>query len=128
MIGLNILMTFVQADTESAQVLLPSYFVPIFFVLLVAGLLGGLVAAVLGFGRARAHGGSGKWFAVAAVCLVIYHVQLIVMGVAALKANASIAFPLITSLNLFVFLAAVCIILGFFRMKPATIEPSSDPS
>ena len=117
-----------QADSESAQVILPKYFVPIFFTLMVAGLLGCLIGAVLGFGRSRGHDGGGRWFALAAVCLVIYHVQLLVMGFAALKANASIAFPLITALNLFIFLAAVCIILGFYKMKAAKTEtPVSDP-
>ena len=113
---------FIQSDAE-AQVLLPSYFVPIFFALMVAGLLGCLIAALLGFGRSRAHGGSGRWFALAAICLFIYHLQVLVMGFAALKANASIAFPLITALNLFVFLAAICIIIGFYKMKSAQPAP-----
>ena len=117
-----------QADTEYSQVILPKYFVPIFFILLVAGVLACLIAAVLGFGRSRAHGEGGRWFALAAVCLVIYHIQLLVMGFAAYKGNASIAFPLITALNLFIFLAAICIIFGFYKMKSAKPEtPVSDP-
>lgn len=95
---------------------------------MVAGLLGCLIAAVLGFGRARVFGGHARWFAFAAVCLILYHVQLLIMGFAALRANAAIAFPLITLLNLFIFLAAVCFILGFFKMKVATPEtPVSNP-
>lgn len=128
LIGLNFILMFAQTDTQSAQVILPSYFVPIFFAMMVAGLLGCLIAAVLGFGRSRVHGGHACWFAIAAVCLVLYHVQLLVMGFAALKANASIAFPLITLLNLFIFLAAVCIIMGFFKMRVAKPEtPASNP-
>jgi uncharacterized membrane protein YhaH (DUF805 family) len=122
------MLMLAQGDSDYAQVILPKYFVPIFFALMVAGLLGCLIAAVLGFRRARDHGGNGRWFALAAVCLVIYHVQLLVMGFAAMKANASIAFPLITLLNLFIFLAAVCIIFGFYKMRPAIPETKvADP-
>jgi hypothetical protein len=122
-------LVLAQADAQTSQVVLPSYFVPIFFVLMVGGVLACLVAAVLGFGRARAHGSHARWFALAAVCLLLYHLQLLAMGFAGLKGNAGLAFPLITTLNLFIVLGGLCLIIGFIKMKaasPAVVTTDSD--
>lgn len=119
-------LALAQADPQASQVILPSYFVPIFFILLVAGLLGCLIAAVLGFGRARAHGSHARWFALSAVCLLLYHIHFLATGFAGLKGNAGLAFPLVTTLNLFIVLAALCAIIGFIKMKnvsPAAVAP-----
>ncbi|MBV9958475.1 MAG: hypothetical protein JO360_08645 [Acidobacteria bacterium] len=118
-------LVLAQADPQAAQVTLPSYFVPIFFVLLIAGLLGCLVAAVLGFGRARAHGPHARWFALSAVCLLIYHLHFLATGFAGLKGDAGLAFPLVTTLNLFIVLAALCAIIGFIKMK--SVSPAIEP-
>src|SRR5438105_14678262 len=61
----------------------PSYFMPVFLGILVAGGVGWLIAAVLGFARARVFGSSTRWFSFAAVCLLIYHIQFVLLGVAA---------------------------------------------
>jgi hypothetical protein len=83
-------------------------------VLLAGGALGWLVAAVLGFTRAR--GPAARWFALAAVCLVIYHLQWIVLGLAMTGRGTDSVLSLGAFFNLFVLLAAVCAILGFTRL------------
>ena len=52
----------------------PAYFAAVFIGLLIIGGIGWLIAAVLGFARARAFGASTRWFSFAAVCLLIYHI------------------------------------------------------
>lgn len=107
-----------QADRQAAQVYdLPSYFLPIFSVLMLGGALSWLIAAVLGFGRARAFGPHVRWFALAAVCMLLYQIHFLLMSFASISGKGSLAFPLITSLNLFILLAAICAIIGFIKMK-----------
>lgn len=94
----------------------PSYMIAPLALLLIAGAVGSLIAAVLGFSRARAYGASARWFALAFVCLVIYHAQWLVAGIALSQNNASLAFGLLSFFNLFVVLASVCAIIGFVRL------------
>src|SRR5213592_416123 len=58
----------------------PAYFVLVFVGSLVIGGIGWLIASVLGFARARAFGASTRWFSFAAVCLLIYHIQFVLLG------------------------------------------------
>src|SRR6266436_4686705 len=58
----------------------PAYFAAVLIGSLVLGGVGWLIAAVLGFARARAFGASTRWFSFAAVCLLIYHIQFILLG------------------------------------------------
>lgn len=117
---MSLTLMLAQADGQVSQVYgLPSYFLPVFIALLLASALGCLIAVVLGFGRARTHGASARWFALAAACLFLYHVHLIVMSFASISGRAGLAFPLITFLNLFILLAAICIVIGFMKMPPA---------
>lgn len=119
-------LPFVLAQANESQVILPGYFLPVFAVLMIGGALGWLIAAVLGFGRAKSAGSSARWFALAAACLFFFHVQMLVMGFASLKGNAGLAFPLVSALNLFILLAAICSIIGFRQMPaaPAAEEES----
>lgn len=94
----------------------PAYMVVPLVVLLVAGAIGSLIAAVLGFNRARAYGASTRWFAIAFVCLLIYHAQWLVAGFALVQNDASLAFGLLSFFNLFVVLATICAIIGFVRL------------
>jgi len=98
----------------------PTFFVPVAFGLLFAGGIGWLVAAVVGFSRARAFGASTRWFSLSAVCLIIYHVQLLLLGVIATIGAAQNDFDLVLGIgaffNLFVLLGAVCAIMGFVRL------------
>ena len=98
----------------------PSYFMPVFLGILVAGGVGWLIAAVLGFARARAFGSSTRWFSFAAVCLLIYHIQFVLLGVAAVLGAQQNDFDPVLAvgafLNVFVVLGAACAIMGFVRL------------
>ena len=55
----------------------PQYFFLVTLILLIAGGVGWLIAAVLGFARSPAFGPSARWFSYAAVCLIIYHLHFL---------------------------------------------------
>ncbi len=98
--------------------LLPSYFPWVGFGLLSLGALGWLIAAAMGFARARAFGESPRWFAISAVCLLLYHVQWFVFAVYGInETDAENVVGLAAFFNLFVALGAVCAIIGFMRMN-----------
>ncbi|HUQ30790.1 MAG TPA: hypothetical protein VM095_01665 [Pyrinomonadaceae bacterium] len=105
------------AQTEAAVYSLPSYFIWVFGLLLIAGGLGWLVATVLGFARARAFGVSTRWFALGAACMILYHAHWLALVFSISSQNNSIIFPILASLNLFVVLGAVCMIIGFARLN-----------
>lgn len=98
----------------------PSYFMPVFLALLFAGGIGWLIAAVLGFARARAFGASTRWFSFAAVFLLLYHIYWIIVGfvavIGAQQNNFDAVLMMGAFLNVFVVLGAVCAILGFVRL------------
>jgi hypothetical protein len=94
----------------------PTYFAPVIIALFVLGTVLSLVAAVLGFARARAFGAATRWFAFAAICLLLFHVHILVFGFGVVLQNRSIVFPVLTFFNLFVVLAAFCAIMGFIRL------------
>ena len=93
----------------------PGYFQLVFLSLLALGAIGWLIAAVLGFARARAFGPATRWFAFAAVCLIIYHLQWILLAYAMVNSPNSVL-AVGAFLNLFVVVAAVCAIIGFVRL------------
>lgn len=99
---------------------IPGYLAPVFLILLVAGAIGALVATVLGFRRAPAFGAATRWFAFAALCLLLYHVQLLILlvisVVGAARNDFSVAFSFVSFFNLFIVLAAVCAVMGFVRL------------
>ena len=90
--------------------------------LLIAGGVGWLIAAVLGFARSPAFGPSARWFSYAAVCLIIYHLHFLLFGVFVFLGMTQNSVDLTMALgvgaffNLFVVLGAVCAIMGFVRM------------
>lgn len=98
----------------------PRYFAPVLVGSLVAGGIGWLVAAVLGFARARAFGASTRWFSFAAVALLLYHVQFILLGFVAVMGAQQNQFDAVLGFgaffNVFVVVGAVCAILGFVRL------------
>jgi hypothetical protein len=95
----------------------PSYFDAVAFALIALGAVGWLVAAVIGFSRARAFGVSARWFALSAACLLLYHVQLVVVVlVAAAFNNFGLVLSIGAFFNLFIVLGAVCAIIGFVRL------------
>ena len=98
----------------------PSYFVPVLLGSLVLGGIAWLIAAVLGFARARAFGASTRWFSFAAVCLLLYHVQFILLGFVAIMSAQQNDFDSVLRLgaffNVFVLLGAFCAVMGFLRL------------
>ena len=100
----------------------PTYFLVVVLLLLIAGGIGWLIAAVLGFARSPAFGPSARWFSYAAVCLVIYHLQFLLfgvfvfLGVSQNSADLTAALSLGAFFNLFVFLASICAIMGFIKL------------
>jgi hypothetical protein len=103
-----------QTETRANE---PSFFKPIFLILLVAGALGWLIAMVLGFQRARAFGPSAKWFTYAALCLLLYHLQFVLLALfIVIQNNTDMVLNLGAFFNLFVVLAAGCAIMGFVKL------------
>jgi uncharacterized membrane protein YhdT len=85
--------------------------------LLVLGLLGWLVAAVLGFARARAFSPSTRWFALSALCVLLYHLHLVVFGVLGTwERDIEKLLSFGAFFNLWNVLGGVCAIIGFLRL------------
>src|SRR5438105_13558139 len=99
----------------------PGYFAAAIIVSLIAGGVGWLVAAVMGFARARAFGASARWFSFAAVCLLIYHIQFLLLGFLAIAGKQQgdldgvLAFG--AFFNVFVVIGGFCGIVGFVRLS-----------
>lgn len=109
--------------TALAQTEITTNFVWIVTGLLALGGLGWLMAAALGFARARAYGEPARWFAVSAVCLLLYHVQWLVFAIYGFKErNMGNVFTVGAFFNLFIVLGAVCAIVGFSRMNAPRAE------
>ncbi|HET6976105.1 MAG TPA: hypothetical protein VFI24_07270 [Pyrinomonadaceae bacterium] len=114
-----LLALFLQPQLRATQ---PNYFFPVVVLLLVAGGVAWLIAAVLGFARSAAFGSSARWFSYAAVCMVIYHLHFLLFGIFAVlgisqnSVDLSMALGVGAFFNLFVVLGAVCAIIGFIRL------------
>src|SRR6266571_1093414 len=110
---------FAQVETTFRE---PGYFAPVMLGMLVLGGIAWLIAAVLGFARARAFGPSARWFSYAAVCMIIYHLHFLLFGIVTyLSATQSggdtgNAMEIGAFFNLFEVLAAFCAIMGFIRL------------
>lgn len=94
----------------------PSYFAPFMLGMLGLGALAWLIAAVLGFARARAFGASARWFSFAAVCLILFHLQFILLGFGLLTKDNNLVFNIMMFFNVFVIVAGICAIMGFIRL------------
>jgi hypothetical protein len=114
-----LMMLLQQPQLRATQ---PNYFFPVAVLLLIAGGVGWLIAAVLGFARSPAFGPSARWFSYAAVCMIIYHLHFLLFGVFAVlgisqnSVDLSMALGVGAFFNLFVGIGAVCAIMGFVRM------------
>ncbi len=107
------MVTLAQVETTFRE---PTYFAPVMLGMLVLGAVAWLIAAVLGFARARAFGPSARWFSLLAVCLILFHVQFIVLGLGVLTKDSSLIFGILSFFNFFVLVGAVCAIMGFIRL------------
>lgn len=112
---MNIMLSAMLAQVQSSWQK-PGYFAAVMLVMLVLGAIAWLIAAVLGFARARAFGSSARWFSFAAVCLILFHVQFIVLGFGMLTGDSNLVFGILSFFNVFVLLAAFCAIMGFIRL------------
>lgn len=110
-------LMFLQNGMKANQ---PGYFFPVFLGLLIAGGLGWLIASVLGFARARAFGASTRWFSFAALCLLLFHIQFVLLGIVAVIGAPQNDFDSVLAfgafLNIFVVLGAFCAVMGFVRL------------
>jgi hypothetical protein len=106
--------TLMLAQMET-QYVAPGYFQIVLLALLALGAVGWLIAAVLGFARAPAFGPATRWFALAAVCLLLYHIQFVAMVLLA-NSNPNMLLSIGAFFNLFVVVGAVCAIMGFVRL------------
>lgn len=106
------LLFLLQGETYSK----PGYFAPVALLLLLCGAVGWLIAAVLGFSRARAFGPATRWFALSAVCLLIYHLQFLVLAFGVYQNDSDLVLGVGAFFNLFVALGAICSIIGFIRL------------
>ena len=70
----------------------PVYFAPVMLSMLALGAFDWLIAAVLGFARAKAFGPSARWFSFAAVSLILFHLQFIALGFGLLTKDNSFVF------------------------------------
>ena len=123
------LPSYLTAFAQAGPMRLPSYFPWVVVGLLGVGALGWLIAAALGFARARAFGESPRWFAISAVCLLLYHVQWLVFAVYGInERNPESVVGMAAFFNLFVALGAVCAIVGFMRMNDTRARgPGGEP-
>jgi len=94
----------------------PTYFLPVVILMLVGGLVAWLIAAVLGFARARAFGPSTRWFALGAVFMLIYHLQFLLIALGIILEDPNMTLSVGAFFNLFAVLAAICSIMGFIRL------------
>src|SRR6266850_2435588 len=94
----------------------PSYFFPVVLGSLVFGAIFWLVAAVLGFARARAFGSSARWFSFASVCMLLFHLQFLLLAFGLIIKDMRTVFAIITFFDVFVVLGAICAIMGFVRL------------
>jgi hypothetical protein len=114
-----LLMLMLLQQLKATQ---PTYFFLVTLLLLIAGGVGWLIAAVLGFARSPAFGPSARWFSYAAVCLIIYHLHFLLFGVFVFlgmnqnSVDLTMALGVGAFFNLFVVVGAICAIMGFVRM------------
>jgi hypothetical protein len=97
----------------------PSYFLPVVTGLLAAGGVAWLVAAVLGFARAKAFGPATRWFSFGAVFMIIYHLQFLLIALGIILSNPSMTLTAGAFFNFFAVVSAVCMIIGFIRLTSA---------
>lgn len=94
----------------------PSYFIPVTLALLVLGALEWVGAAELGFTRGRDYVPAARWFAAAAVCLVLYHLWFILLALSLVN-RPELALGVGAFFNLFVLLGGICAVIGFSRLS-----------
>src|SRR5260370_28065839 len=93
---LVLLFLFQAADQSETTFNEPSYFFPVILGSLVFGAILWLVAAVLGFARARAFGASARWVSFASGCLLLFHLQFLLLSFGLVSSNFRSVFAILT--------------------------------
>src|SRR2546429_8774917 len=109
------LLFLLQAGQTETTFNEPSYFFPVVLGSLVFGAIFWLVAAVLGFARARAFGSSARWFYFSSVCMLLFHLQFMLFAFCLFFQDMRVVFLIFTFLHVFVVLGAICALMGFLR-------------
>jgi hypothetical protein len=110
-------LSFTHALLQAEPMRIPMHFILVVVSLVCLGGLGWLIAAALGFARARAFGDSARWFAISAVCLLLNQIQWIVFAIYGMSDRSEENVLVLGEFfNLFVVLGAICAIVGFMRM------------
>lgn len=109
----SLLMLLQEEGTRYVQ---PTYFLPVVVFLLVAGLIAWIVATVLGFARARAFGPATRWFALASACMIVFHLQFVLLALGLILDNPNMTLSVGAFFNLFALLSGICAIIGFIRL------------
>ena len=107
------ILMLLQVETRYNQ---PIYFIPVVVLMLAGGLVLWLVASVLGFARAKAFGPSTRWFAISAVCMILFHLQFLLLALAAILDNPALTLAVFAFFNVFAVIAAICAIMGFVKL------------
>src|SRR3981081_1741596 len=113
---LVLLFLFQAADQSETTFNEPSYFFPVILGSLVFGTIFWLVAAVLGFARARAYGASARWFSFAAVFMLLFHLQFLLLAFGLIIKDLRTVFAILTFFDVFVVLGAICAIMCSVRV------------
>ncbi|HEX8163066.1 MAG TPA: hypothetical protein VF538_14440 [Pyrinomonadaceae bacterium] len=104
------------AQADASPVVQSTALVAVIVVLLAAGLVGWLAAAAVGFTRARALP-AARWFALSALCLVIYHLHFIAFALlGTVEKDTAKLLSFGSFFNLFVVIGSVCAVVGFLRL------------
>jgi hypothetical protein len=109
-------LAFLQADQVETTFKEPSYFLPLIVGSLSLGAVVWLVASVLGFARARAFGSATRWFSMGAVCMLLYHLQFLLLGFGLVLRDVQMSLTILSFFNLFAVLGGVCVVMGFVRL------------
>src|SRR5437868_12691998 len=110
------LLAFALLQQTGVTAKQPGYFAAAIIVSLIAGGVGWLIAAVMGFARARAFGASTRWFSFAAVCMLLYHLQFLLLGFGLVLRDIQLSLTILSFFNLFAILAGACTVMGFVRL------------
>jgi hypothetical protein len=89
----------------------------LFLILFGGSLLGWLIAAVLGFSRARAFGPSTRWFAFSCLCVLGFNLHIVavaLLGRTETDPEKVISFGVFSLL--FLLLGSISAIIGFLRL------------
>ncbi len=110
----QILLLLAQANTFNK----PDYFETVASTCLLLGALAWLVASALGFSRIQGFGPAARWFALSAVCVVLYHIHIVFAALSAALFREDPDMPLRIGafFNIFIVLGGICMIIGLARM------------